>query len=513
MGWFTEIGTAIGTSGAVNGFVDIAVKAAMVLVGALVVTRLLRRASASTRHQVWTVALISVLALPALTAALPAWQVPVLPASVGEIAAAPIAVAPHAPEAESGARPSAAPRAEPSATPSNAAAPRAELSGVPSNAPVPRAEPSATPSSSAAPRAVPGSRDLTSSPDQDRDGVSLIPASFSWGDAARLLIACWVVGVALLFTRLMFSSLSAWWVVRRATPVNDATILSQARAVQGDLGISGDVDIVQSDRISMPMAWGILRSTVLLPAESASWTHARRRVVLLHEMAHLKRRDCQTLLLARIVTALHWFNPLAWTATRRLQAERERACDDLVLSVGTRGSEYAQHLLEIARAMRAHTAPGWATVAMARPSELEGRLLAILDPSRNRRRATRVATVVGLVAMALLVFPLAALQPRAMAQQEQQAEKLEAKIKLQLEERLEYKLRSQVDIQTRIAVEVPIELQFAIDPNELGSDTEELAESWLARTRSSGQDEQESVNPRVMQAFLTALADEEPEIR
>jgi HEAT repeat protein len=150
-------------------------------------------------------------------------------------------------------------------------------------------------------------------------------------------------------------------------------------------------------------------------------------------------------------------------------------------------------LLEIARSVRGHGAPGWATVAMARPSELEGRLLAILDPSHNRRRATRVATFVGLVAVSLLVVPLAALQPRAVAQEVQQVENIappgEGQAGRQVERRLERQLQTQLQGQAG-----------------------ELVERLGERVRVLPQD-QHTVDPRVMRAFLTALADAEPEIR
>ena len=102
----------------------------------------------------------------------------------------------------------------------------------------------------------------------------------------------------------------------------------------------------------MPMAWGILRPSVLMPADADTWPDERLRIVLLHELAHVKRRDCLTHLFAQLACAAYWFNPLAWMAVRRLRAERERACDDLVLAAGTRGSDYANQLLEIARVMQ-----------------------------------------------------------------------------------------------------------------------------------------------------------------
>ena len=115
-------------------------------------------------------------------------------------------------------------------------------------------------------------------------------------------------------------------------------------------------------------------------------------MVLLHELAHVKRRDCLTHLVAQIACAAYWFNPLAWMAARRLRTERERACDDLVLASGTRGSDYADQLLDIARVMRAGRFPAvlaGASLAMAQRSQLEGRLMAILDPSVPRRGLTR----------------------------------------------------------------------------------------------------------------------------
>ena len=96
---------------------------------------------------------------------------------------------------------------------------------------------------------------------------------------------------------------------------------------------------------TMPMTWGLWRARLLVPEQAADWPAGQRRDVLLHELGHIRRWDCLTHLLSQLACALYWFNPLAWVAARRMQVERERACDDLVLNRGAEASAYARHLL------------------------------------------------------------------------------------------------------------------------------------------------------------------------
>jgi bla regulator protein blaR1 len=132
-----------------------------------------------------------------------------------------------------------------------------------------------------------------------------------------------------------------------------------------------------------PVAVGLWRSAVLLPETSHTWDDERRRVVLLHELAHIRRGDCRVQALAQAASVVYWFNPLIWIAAAHLRSERERACDDEVLRMGAQPSAYAAHLLEIARGVQLSLRPS-AALAMARASELEGRLLGILAAGRAR---------------------------------------------------------------------------------------------------------------------------------
>jgi len=169
------------------------------------------------------------------------------------------------------------------------------------------------------------------------------------------------------------------------------------------------VKLLVSRDIAVPMTWSGRRPTVLLPADATEWTDDRARVVLLHELAHVRRGDCSTHALARILAALYWFHPLAWMALAAMTREREHACDDFVLARGARPSEYAEHLLAIAR--QGLGAPAFVMApAMARASELEGRLVSILTP--HRRESRRLAAQALTAASVCVTLAVASAAPR-----------------------------------------------------------------------------------------------------
>ncbi len=215
-----------------------------------------------------------------------------------------------------------------------------------------------------------------------------VDAGFDWPAWA---VTIWLAGFLVLVARLAVAMAAVWRIARRGRPFG-------AR-------------VVTSDGVASPMTWGLRRAVVLLPAEFAQWTSELRRNVLRHELAHARRRDGAIRVLAQLAACLYWFHPLVWLAVRELVKESERACDDEVLGSGVEPAEYAEHLLAVARAMRPGGIAACATAAMARPSEIEGRLLAILDGTRNRRVPGRAARMAAAATALLLVLPLAALQP------------------------------------------------------------------------------------------------------
>ncbi|HEV7405373.1 MAG TPA: M56 family metallopeptidase [Chthoniobacteraceae bacterium] len=233
------------------------------------------------------------------------------------------------------------------------------------------------------------------------ENVPARPPAWSWPKPWQMLLGAWAAGaLAILGYRL----LGRWQLARlrrQSTALRDPRWHEMAALAAAETGWRGRFEIRLSSRASVPCTWGLRKPVVLLPSASAGWSDAQLQAVLRHEFAHAARRDYLIRWFATVICALHWPNPLAWLAARRLQAAQEQACDDLVLRAGTPANEYADLLFETARAA---TGNSWrAAVAMARPGTLEGRVLAVVDPACDRRSAGRgFALVTALCLLSLL---------------------------------------------------------------------------------------------------------------
>jgi hypothetical protein len=174
------------------------------------------------------------------------------------------------------------------------------------------------------------------------------------------------------------------------------------------IGVGRPVSLRRSLTQVIPVTAGTLAPSIVIPADADGWDEDRRRAVLLHELAHIARQDCLTQMLAALACAAYWFHPGVWYVARRLRIEREVACDDRVLAAGAPAPEYAGHLLELAYIWSGRRAPAL-IVGMANSDKLEGRMRAVLDPSRNRTTPSRRMWLAGAALGAALLLPLAAM--------------------------------------------------------------------------------------------------------
>jgi TonB family protein len=196
----------------------------------------------------------------------------------------------------------------------------------------------------------------------------------------------------------------------RAEPVRDRRWRRLVRHVSESFGIERPVILLQTDRPNLLATWGFIRPRVLLPAHARGWSDERIRVVLRHELAHVRRRDWMIQICAEALRSLCWYNPLVWMVCARLRRESEQACDDLVLDAGVPARDYAAHLLELARLCRGSGRPWASAMPMARPSTLERRIAAMLNPAVNRRTLSGRAVAVTAVLLLGVTLPAAALR-------------------------------------------------------------------------------------------------------
>lgn len=215
------------------------------------------------------------------------------------------------------------------------------------------------------------------------------------------VVAAWLAGVCFLSLRLLFSSLSTQWLVngRRSLPADVEQRLAElARRMRVPRACA-----YVSTRVGQAMVVGILRPCILMPA---SWltqlTPEMLEAVLAHELAHLRRRDLWAVLFQRLVETLFFYHPAVWWLSRRIDVEREMACDDSAVAATGQRLLYAQSLERVARGPLAGVRPSLAaTIQGERKMKLLRRVRHVLDadPKAGKGRWWPVGLLVLLVAL------------------------------------------------------------------------------------------------------------------
>ncbi|MCX7050180.1 MAG: hypothetical protein NTX50_32430 [Candidatus Sumerlaeota bacterium] len=385
-------------------FLDASLKGVFILVAAFAVTLAMRRTTSAARQLVWFYALASLLALPALALILPGWRI--LPAWTRLDASSTVVVRAEDPSS----KPSKAPGLDEMKWTETPVNPLAEPLSLPAQASETRA---------AIPTIVPEAMDkfADKTPRSDSSANKAISASgqrlLSAVFNSASLMTLWLLGVMACLTPLALGHISLWRLKRRTRRIASGEGFLLLEKAVAELGFKRPVILLESDRRTMPMMWGISQVYLLLPQEAREWPSQRLYAVFLHELAHAKRWDCLMKFIAHLACAAYWFNPLVWLAFRRLQIESEQACDDLVLASGCQPSEYAEDILRIASGLQADFFSAHSGIAMARKSKLEGRLLAVLDQSRKRGKLTFIGALLAGLLCAGLVAPMAILKAQS----------------------------------------------------------------------------------------------------
>jgi beta-lactamase regulating signal transducer with metallopeptidase domain len=207
-------------------------------------------------------------------------------------------------------------------------------------------------------------------------------------DLGSALLTLWILG---------FSFLALRWLVRWSRM---RALLREAMDVQVDAPVAVKFSASRLE----PGLVGILRPVILLPQGiEQQLSPGELRAVLAHELCHWRRHDNLLAAIHMLVEALFWFFPLVWWLGARLNAERERACDESVLAEGNDPQLYAEGILKVCRA---YLQSPLACVAGVSGAGLKQRIDAIIENRLSRQLTAVRKMLLGASAAASIIAPL-----------------------------------------------------------------------------------------------------------
>jgi beta-lactamase regulating signal transducer with metallopeptidase domain len=149
-----------------------------------------------------------------------------------------------------------------------------------------------------------------------------------------LVVGIWVLGCAILFSRLILGYL--WVNSLKNSPKNqfDEKLTQILLDIKQKMNITKNVQVKVSRIVSLPMIMGVLKPVILIPAGLVSgFSQEQLETILAHELAHLKRHDFLLNGLQSVLDVIYFFHPAMWLLSAQIRKERENCCDDLALEV------------------------------------------------------------------------------------------------------------------------------------------------------------------------------------
>lgn len=204
-----------------------------------------------------------------------------------------------------------------------------------------------------------------------------------------LAFIAWSLIALLLVCRALLASVRLWWMTRRFPLIDDGAAVELFRSCGTAARVRRLPRLLQSSANVGPALVGVWRPVLLVPGRVLkTLSPSELRLVLLHELVHLRRRDVAMNWLLSALSALHWFNPLIWWAFARMRADRELACDEAVLSLGTRElpharQDYGRAMIKLLETFAGGASPPVAVGVLDGSGKMRGALM--------RRRISMIA--------------------------------------------------------------------------------------------------------------------------
>ena len=226
---------------------------------------------------------------------------------------------------------------------------------------------------------------------------------------ALAIFSLWILIAAVASTRL----LAGLWNLRHLRSNLNPLELSQLdpalRETLAQCQAIRPLSVCSSPAVSVPTAVGFFHPVILIPAWAVRDLPTEElKIILLHEFAHLRRRDDWTNLVQKLVRTLFFFHPAVWWIEKRLSLEREMACDDAVLAETNNPRAYAECLVSLAEKNFVQRSIAMAQAAISRACETTARLARILDadtPHATPIFKPAIGVMAALMATCLVMLP------------------------------------------------------------------------------------------------------------
>ena len=220
---------------------------------------------------------------------------------------------------------------------------------------------------------------------------------------AVISVVIWIAGIMFSLTRVVLGKIGIMKIRTNARLIKNRGIIETLEFLSTKLGIRRKIQVLTSSSCRVPFTYRTFKPVILLPSGATEWPSERLRSVLIHELAHVKRIDSFTLLLARIVCSLFWFIPVVWVAYRHLYIEQEKSCDEYAVDDGIEAAHYARHILTLVRLARGRTLLTGIFISRGKRKMLEKRILHLLRFDALKL-LTRKKVFVATVALCLLLL-------------------------------------------------------------------------------------------------------------
>jgi beta-lactamase regulating signal transducer with metallopeptidase domain len=225
------------------------------------------------------------------------------------------------------------------------------------------------------------------------------------------VVLIWFAGAFLFSLRIIIGKFALWHIIKDIQTYKAKKYTAIVKQISEKLGISKKIDLLISAKCKLPFTSNVFNPIILIPSDAVNWPLERLRVVLTHELIHIKRMDYLTQFVSRIICSIFWFLPLIWIAYSCLYMEQEKACDSFVIETGIKPASYAGHIVYLARLGGKPILIAGIFISKRRKDMLEKRILNVVSLKRTnlfskggKKMKTKKLIIIATLILAFIVL-------------------------------------------------------------------------------------------------------------